>query len=149
MTDHDLYGEVASNLSSVEVLEGTRDGLVRRCVDTAGNQWTERCTRWEEGTCFAVAVDVDNSDFHRRLFHRFDGLWRLDERATDVRLTIRFDFVPRNGPFGVLISKCLAYRAPSIIETIFDRWVAEISSRTRETAGQPNQQDAVPYGCSR
>lgn len=137
VTDHDLYAEAAPNLSSVEVVEGDGDGMVRRCVDTDGNEWTESCTRWEEERGFAVSVDVGRSDFHRRLFSRFDGEWRLEERDDGVRMTIAFEFEPRYGPLGALVSKFLAYKAPGIIEPIFDGWEAEIRSRdTRFESGE-------------
>lgn len=138
VADHELYGEAAPNLSSVAVIEGEGETTVRRCVDTDGNAWTESCTRWEEGEEFAVAVDVEGSAFHRRLFTRFEGEWRVEERADDVLVTVAFEFDPRFGPLGALVSKYLAYRAPALVEPIFDRWAAEIRSRTGTAA--PAQQ---------
>lgn len=131
ITDHDLYAEAAPNLSSVEVVDGDGEGMIRRCVDTGGNEWLESCTRWEDGQVFAVAVDVDNSDFHRPLFDRFEGEWRLEEVPDGVAITVSFDFEPRYGPIGVLIAKFFAYKAPGILEPIFDRWETEIRARTR------------------
>jgi ribosome-associated toxin RatA of RatAB toxin-antitoxin module len=129
ITDQELYGEVAPNLSSVAVVEGAGKGMIRRCVDTEGNEWTESCTHWEDGQAFAVSVHVESSVFHRRFFTRMDGEWRLSEDDDGVRMTITFDFDPRYGPIGVLISKYFEYIAPGIIETIFDRWEDEIRSR--------------------
>lgn len=131
ITDHELYAEAAPNLASVEVIDGERAGMVRRCVDTDGNVWTEACTRWETGRGFAVSVDVEESDFHRRLFSRFEGEWRLDENEDGVDIVIEFDFEPKFGPLGALISKYFAYKAPGLVERIFDRWVEELESRTR------------------
>lgn len=132
ITDHDLYAEVAPNLSTVDVLEGEGDGMVRRCVDTNGNEWTESCTRWENHRAYAVTVDVAHSEFHRRLFTRFEGEWRLSEDDNGVRITIQFEFAPRYGPFGRLISAFFAYKAPGIVEPILDGWVAEIRARTAD-----------------
>lgn len=134
ITDHDLYAEAAPNLSTVEIVEGDGEGMVRRCVDTDGNEWLESCTRWEERRAFAVSVDVEHSDFHRKLFDRFGGKWRLSQADDGVRITIAFDFEPRYGPFGALISKFFAYKAPGIIEPIFDRWEAEIDARVEDAA---------------
>lgn len=130
ITDQELYGQLAPNLSSVTVVEGAGDGMTRRCVDTNGNEWTESCTHWEENESFAVSVHVDKSVFHRRFFTRMDGEWRLSEHGDGVRMTITFDFEPRYGPLGVVISKYFEYKAPVLIETIFDGWEAEIRSRT-------------------
>lgn len=129
VTDHDLYAAVAPNLTTVEVLEGEGRGMVRRCVDTGGNEWTETCTRWDDGETFAVSVDVAGSDFHRRLFDRFEGEWRVTERDDGVTITVRFEFDPRYGPLGALISRFFEYRAPGIVEPILDGWEAEIASR--------------------
>jgi ribosome-associated toxin RatA of RatAB toxin-antitoxin module len=135
ITDQELYGEVAPNLSSVAVVEGAGEGMVRRCVDTAGNEWTESCTHWDEGQSFAVSVHVENSVFHRRFFTRMDGEWRLSEDDEGVRMAITFDFEPRYGPLGVFISKYFEYRAPGLVETIFDGWEEEIRARPLHETG--------------
>lgn len=145
ITDHELYAEAAPNLTSVEIIGGEADTLVRRCVDTDGNAWTEACTRWEPERGFAVGVDVAASDFHRRLFTRFEGEWSLAAAPDGVEISIGFDFTPRYGPFGRLISWFLASRAPGIVEPIFDRWESAIDARRpfdeseaeRPATGQP------------
>lgn len=140
VTDHDLYAEAAPNLATVEIVEGEREEMVRRCVDTGGNEWTESCTRWEEGRAFAVSVDVADSDFHRRLFRRFDGEWRITERSGRVQITVAFDFEPRYGPLGGLIARYFEYRAPSILTPLLDAWEAEIEARldrTQQATGAP------------
>lgn len=129
VSDPDIYAEAAPNLDSVEVLEGEGVGMVRRCVDTNGNEWTERCTEWVDESGYAVSVDVADSDFHRRLFHRFEGEWTLSETAEGVVVSMAFEFEPRFGPFGRLLSRYFAYRAPSLVEAIFDCWEAEIGAR--------------------
>lgn len=147
ITDHELYAEAAPNLSSVDVVDGTAETMVRRCVDTDGNVWTEACTGWEPGKRFSVRVDVAESDFHRRLFSRFEGEWGLEENDVGVKIEIAFDFEPRYGPLGVVISKYLTLKAPGLINAIFDRWEDEIEARrgvvdteeervTNETTGQ-------------
>lgn len=129
LTDHELYADAAPNLASVEVIEGEAESMVRRCIDTDGNAWTERCTWWDEGRAFAVSVDVEGSDFHRRLFSRFEGEWLVEEGPDGVTLVIQFDFEPRFGPLGRVIAVYFAYRAPDIVERIFDRWEAELDAR--------------------
>lgn len=144
ITDHELYGEVAPNLSTVEVLDGEGVGLIRRCVDTNGNEWTESCTRWEDGRGFAVSVDVEQSDFHRRLFSRFEGAWWLSEHEDGVQITMEFSFDPKYGPLGVLVSKFLEYRASPIVAELLDRWEAEIRSRVSDaTAAERPDQDTL------
>lgn len=132
ITDPAVYEAVAPNLTAVDVLDGHGEGMVRRCVDTRGNAWTETCRYWTPGRAFGVAVDVENSDFHRRLFTSFEGHWELDEREDDVLVTIRFDFETRYGPLGWLVSAYLARAAPSIVDGIFDGWEAETRRRLEE-----------------
>jgi ribosome-associated toxin RatA of RatAB toxin-antitoxin module len=144
ITDHDLYAKAAPNLTLVEVLEGQEEGMVRRCIDTNDNEWTEVCTHWSEEEMFAVAVDVNDSIFHRRFFTRFKGEWRIQERPNDVLITVQFEFEPKYEPFGIFISKFFERKAPGIIAPIFDRWEAEIGSRlsnelTAENQGASNQ----------
>lgn len=150
ITDHDLYAEAAPNLASVDVIDGEKDTMVRRCVNTNGNAWTEACTTWIDGQRFAVEVDVLNSDFHQRLFNRFEGEWGLNDSLDELEIVIRFDYDTKYGPFGRLISAFLAYKSPGLVEAIFDRWEAEINSRvamhepgkahaqTTTSQGQPN-----------
>lgn len=129
VTDPDVYEAVAPNLTRVEVVSGTGEGMVRRCVDTDGNEWTESCRRWDENRSFAVAVDVADSEFHRRLFTRFEGVWTLSEDADGVRVTMAFDFDARYGPLGALLARYLSYRAGPLMTAIFDGWADEIQSR--------------------
>lgn len=140
ITDADVYADVAPNLSSVTILEGEGEGMVRRCVDTSGNVWTETCHRWEREREFAVAVDTETSDFHRRLFTRFEGSWQVAERPDGARITVQFSFATRPGPVGWLLGKYFAYRAPSLIDPILDGWTGEINARLDEperTASSP------------
>jgi len=134
VTDPDVYAAVAPNLASVEILGGDGEGMVRECIDTEGNAWTESCSRWEEKRGFAVAVDVETSDYHRRLFNRLEGTWSLAEQDEGVLVTMRFDFDAKYGPFGwVLARYFVEYKAPPLIEAIFDGWEAEVERRLAET----------------
>lgn len=145
ITDHELYAEAAPNLERIEVIEGEADSLVRRCVDTDGNEWTETCTLWSAGERFVVSVDVVESDFHRHLFSRFEGEWGLADSPDGVEISIAFDFTPKYGPLGVVISKYLAYKGPDLIRPIFDRWESEIEDRTNrpQTSGHPGDRITV------
>lgn len=142
ITDPDVYADVAPNLSLVEVVEGEGEGMIRRCVDTDGNAWIESCHRWEEGRGFAVTVDTENSEFHQRLFTRFEGEWYLSERENGVTVTVRFEFDTRYGPFGWPLARYFKYKAPSLIEPIFDGWEAEIETRLNESGPSSGEIDA-------
>lgn len=140
VTDPDVYAEVAPNLASVEILEGEGAGMVRECVDTRGNAWTESCTAWEAGRGFAVEVDVETSDFHQPWFSRFEGRWELTEPDAEVVVTIQFDFDTNYGPLGSALARYLQYRTAPMVEAIFDGWQAEIETRLakRGALGKPS-----------
>lgn len=129
MTDLDVYAAVAPNLSSAVVLYGEGEGMIRKCVDTKGNAWTELCHYWEAGQGLAVAVDVETSEFHRSFFTRFEGRWELTERDDGVLVTMAFDFDTKYDPLGALLERYFQYKATSLIEDIFDGWSAEIETR--------------------
>lgn len=142
VTDPEVYADVAPNLAEVTLLSDPGPGMERRCVDTAGNVWTETCTRWEDGRAFAVAVDVETSDFHRRWFSRFEGTWACEERADDVIVTIAFEFETRYGPLGSLVAKGVEWKGASIVEAIFDGWENEIRTRLAPTDGRETNETA-------
>ncbi len=58
-----VVGDVTStdneHLVSQEIIEGDGIGMVRRCVDTSGNAWTETCTLWEPGHSYRFDLAVD------------------------------------------------------------------------------------------
>lgn len=100
LTDHDLYGRLAPNLSRVEVLGGAGVGMQRRCYDTLGRGWSERCVLWDEGSRFAV--DVDTSDYPYPL-DVMRGSWGVERLGTDRSIvTMDFELVPRRGLAGAL-----------------------------------------------
>lgn len=146
VTDPDVYAEVAPNLSLVEIVEGEGEGMIRRCVDTAGNAWTESCHRWDEGRGFAVTVDTESSEFHRRLFTRFEGEWSLSARENGVLITVRFEFDTKYGPLGWPLARYFEYKAPSLIEPIFDGWEAEIEARLAESSPRTSGAEASNDG---
>lgn len=129
ITDPDVYEAVAPNLTSVEIIEGTGEGMVRKCTDTNGNSWMETCHNWEPEQGFAVTVDTDTSEFHKRLFTRFEGEWRLSTGDDGVVATIQFAYDTKYGPFGWLLDRYFQYKGPSLIESIFDGWEKEIKNR--------------------
>ena len=59
VTDHELYGRLAPNLSAVHVQSGTGAGMVRVCSNNDGEEWSETCTLWDEGERFEVNVRTE------------------------------------------------------------------------------------------
>lgn len=136
VSDHELYGELAPNLASVEVLESKEgEGLRRRCVQPDGKAWTETTTHWEEGTSFGVAVHVADSPVHRRLFSRMEGNWGVDDVPDGSRVWMRFSYDTRWGPLGRLVSAYFQRWGPPLLETILDGWEDEMAARLEARDG--------------
>jgi hypothetical protein len=67
----------------------------------------------------------------------------LVARDDALSMVVTFDFEPRFGPLGVVISKFFEYRAPPLVEAIFDRWEAEIDSREAGETSDDGGQNAL------
>lgn len=125
ITNHELYGRLAPNLSRVEVTGGEGEGMRRRCHDTRGRGWNETCTLWDDGHEFAV--EVDTSDYPHPLTH-MRGRWAVDPDNEDSLITMHFEFTPRPGiPGGVFAALMLLAFRP-ILRRIIRGWEREVAS---------------------
>lgn len=124
LTDHALYGRLAPNLSSVEILEGEGVGMRRRCHDTLGRGWNETCTVWEEGRRFAVAVDT--SDYPYPLA-TMQGRWAVEPGAEGSVITMRFEFTPRPGPAGGLFAIVMLAAFRPVLHRIMRGWESQLA----------------------
>lgn len=125
LTDHDLYGRLAPNLSRVEVLGGEGAGMQRRCYDTLGRGWNETCTLWDEGRQFAV--DVDTSDYPYPL-HTMRGRWEVEPDGDRSMVSMDFELVPRPGVLGgVFVATMLVVFKP-VVRRILRGWERELAA---------------------
>jgi len=123
LTDHDLYGRLAPNLSRVEVLGGEGVGMQRRCYDTLGRGWNETCTLWDEGREFAV--DVDTSDYPYPL-HTMRGRWAVEPDGDRSTVSMDFELIPRPGLLGgVFVATMLVVFKP-VVRRILRGWEREL-----------------------
>jgi hypothetical protein len=122
LTDHQLYGRLAPNLSAVEVVSQPGETLRRRCTNTGGQQWQESCTLWQEGRRFAVEVDPTDYPYP---IHTMRGLWQVDPDPLGSIVTMRFVYqampTVRGGLFAIVL-RLLSTRA---IRSILDGWQRE------------------------
>ncbi len=126
LTDHDLYGRLAPNLSRVEVVDGSGVGMQRRCYDTLGRGWSERCVLWDEGSRFAV--DVDTSDYPYPL-DVMRGSWGVEPIGTDRSLvTMDFELVPRRGPAGALFVIVMLAAFRPVLDRIVRGWQQSLAA---------------------
>ncbi len=124
LTDHDLYGRLAPNLSRVEVLGGEGVGMQRRCYDTLGRGWNETCTLWDEGRQFAV--DVDTSDYPYPL-QAMRGRWAVEPEGDRSRVTMDFELVPRPGVLGGVFVATMLLAFKPVVRRILRGWERELT----------------------
>lgn len=94
ITDHKLYGQVASNLNEAEVIEGSGEDMKRRCYNRKGESWDETGVYWEEGREFSFKVDT--SDYLYPLA-KMVGTWGIKGRGENQRVFMRFDYIQKLG----------------------------------------------------
>jgi len=127
------YAQIAPGLSRVEIVEGDREGLRRRCYDHRGRGWNETCTLWEPGHRFQMRVDTASYPFPlRQLLRGFQGTWSVDPVPEGTRIAVQFDAEPRLGLLGRLALRAMGGKADRNLTQLLDNY--EQAIRTHRTA---------------
>lgn len=145
MTDSDLYGRLAPNLSKVGEFSTGSDGTPtqRRCWDRLGKHWDETCTAWSPGQTYSVRVHTDAPDYPYPL-RALRGMWSVAPLDPDrSRVTIRFEFDPRPGVAGSAFAASLFASGPAISKRIISGWAKEAAARTTRS-GAEEARPALP-----
>ena len=130
------YAHLAPGLSHVEILQGDREGLRRRCYDARGRGWNETCTLWEPGHRYQMRVDTASYPFPlRQLLRAFQGTWSVDPAPEGTRISVQFDAEPRLGPLGRLTLRAMGGKADRDLTQLLDNY--EQTIRSRRTAESP------------
>jgi hypothetical protein len=132
VTDHGLYGRLAPNLSTVEVISEGDQPWRRRCTSTTGRQWEETCSVWQDGQRFAVQVDTGRYPYP---IAAMSGLWQVDPRGSGSHVVMRFAYRATPSIRGGLFVIALRGLAPLALRRIFQGWRAELRSNIGPTAG--------------
>lgn len=119
LTDHDLYGRLAPNLSTVQVISEPGAPLRRRCTSTGGDNWEETCTLWDDGRRFAVEVDTSNYPYPLTTMR---GLWQVDPHPAGSAITMRFAYQPDRTIRGGLFAIVFRPLFPPVLARIFHGW---------------------------
>ena len=115
------YADVAPNLSHAEVVAGSGEGMIRRCTDTRGGSWSERCTLWDEDAR-RYRFDVDTSNYPYP-FARMAGTWSVEDAPRGAAIVMRFEYEPKFGALGRLADTLfIRRRFASISERLLDNW---------------------------
>jgi len=121
ITNHQLYGEAASNLSKVEVVDGEGEGMKRRCYNEKGEGWNETCILWQERMIYSF--EVDTSDYPYPL-SKMQGTWGIKDSDNKQRVYLRFDYEVKYGFIGRLMLRMFANEKVwrNICNGILDKW---------------------------
>lgn len=122
------YGDVAPNLSRVEIVQGARESLERRCYDLKGRGWNERCEFWDEGHAYAMEVDTGAPDYPYP-FRALRGTWRVVPEGAGSRIEMQFDFRLKYGPLGRLLGYVMRPAFSRVCGKLIDNWEALIVER--------------------
>jgi hypothetical protein len=129
ISDQRLYGEIAMNLSSAEIIGGEGVGMIRQCTNAQGQSWRETCIDWQEGYSYAFEVDTSNYPYP---LAKVTGTWAVEEVGNGTRIKMHFDFEPIDGPEGEQYVRAGKVTFPAIAEGILDQW--EEMAHTRAAA---------------
>lgn len=130
LSDHELYGRLAPNLSRVEVLGGEGEGMRRRCHDSLGRGWNETCTLWDDGREFAV--EVDTSDYPYPLA-QMRGRWTVDPDGEGSRISMHFEFTPSPGVAGGAFAAIMLLAFRPVLRRIMRGWERQLATSNANT----------------
>ncbi len=116
------YAEVAPNISRVEHVSGSGEGMVRRCYDKAGRGWGEVCDLWQEGQVYSMRVDTSAPDYPYP-FMALRGTWRVVDDPADARIEMRFEYRMKWGLLGRLMAGLLLEpQFKRVCRELLDNW---------------------------
>lgn len=131
VTDHELYGRLAPNLSEVHVQSGAGTEMVRVCSNIGGEEWTEACTLWDEGERFEVNVRTDRYPYPLAVMR---GSWWVRSDTPDRSLLgMDFRYQPLPGIKGRIFAALMQAGIPARASTN-SSWLAARDQSTQHAA---------------
>jgi Polyketide cyclase / dehydrase and lipid transport len=134
-TDHELFGRLAPNLSSVTPTGPNSAELSRSCVNRKGQTWHEECTLWREGERFDVNVDTTNYPYP---IAEMRGSW-WTHNATPTTVGMDYHYRPLPGLYGRIFAAAMQAAFPFVLRRITRGWKAEARRRHAVMAAAPSR----------
>ena len=140
VSDHELYGRLAPNLSAVHVLSNSDSGSDRGqrcCVARSGKSWTESCDVFPDDRRYEV--NVDTSDYPYPLAS-MAAVFRVDEiDEQHCRASAVFRYERRATARGALLAAGMPTAFAVIMRRIANGWAIEAQIRAaRPTSRTPS-----------
>jgi len=128
LRDLGSIADYSSDLRSATMLHGTHAevGAARRCVNTNGQAWNERCTVVESGRALTLVFDAQDPAFPFP-FRAMTGGWILEPKGASTTVRLWWDVTPAPGLKGDLIVVAMAAMAPRGMR----RLVANMATKAR------------------
>jgi len=137
VSDHELYGRLAPNLSAVHLMSDSDSNRgQRRCVARSGESWTESCDVFPDDRRYEV--NVDTSDYPYPLVSmaavfRVDEIDEIDEQHCRASAVFRYERQPTVR--GALLAAGMPTAFAVIMRRITNGWAVEAQHRaTRPTS---------------
>lgn len=128
LADHDAYGQIAPNLTGVQVVSGQGVGMVRQCANLQGQTWQETCTDWQEGSRYSFQIDTSTYPYP---VAALSGTWAVDDHDTGSRITMRFHLQAADTPASRQFVRMLKSTSHPMLEAILDHWQQQAEAQTR------------------
>lgn len=132
-------------LRSSTLLDGAQPGVgaVRSCANHDGQQWTERCARWEPGRSFDVDFDTTAETFPFP-FATMRGGWVVDPREGGSVVRVWWEVTPRRRWLAPLLFPLMELAVRRDFRGVVGRMAAAASGEPRpETTSRPTR----AYAC--
>lgn len=127
ITDHELYGRLAPNLSRVHTTRSNGPDLARTCTNLKGEHWHETCTLWDDQHRYEVAVDTTNYPYPLAVMR---GAWYVEpDEPGHVVVGMDFQIRPRRSVWGRTFVAAMQAAFPFILRRIIRGWRDEIAMR--------------------
>lgn len=145
LADLPAIARYASNLQeSTLVGEGDSGlGATRRCVNTAGQAWTETCTAWEPGRAFTIRFDTTAKGFPFPVRAMIGG-WTVEPTAQGSLVRAWWELTPNSKRWGAVFVIAMAVVMPRSIARLVSAMGGSASSRKQR---QPWRHRVRAVGC--
>jgi ribosome-associated toxin RatA of RatAB toxin-antitoxin module len=116
------YHKVAPNITDVKILEGSGEGMVRKCSHKK-DSWTETCTLWREEKMYSFIVNTSAPDYPYKFLKYLKGTWEvreIDSNAT--KILMHFEFSYKHKFQNVLLHPFLKAKFKKTGKKLLDNW---------------------------
>lgn len=121
----EVTGTENEHLAVQEIVSGSGEGMIRRCVDTDGHEWTETCSIWEPGRRYRFDVDVDAHPLPMRTMSAEVAAEPANAvgQADSTTVSITFEYRSKLGPVIDQMAKVVLRK---IARENFATWRAQL-----------------------